>query len=415
MGGVRTSILRRPRRLPPHRRADHGEVRSYTLDWEEPVKAALGRFGFDVNHVYVAMGIDPPQSNVTPRLSAALASSQRFADIIERDPDATLLRGRLVDRGKLEEKLVDVLCALQVLRCAIEIVTGTSDAKAVVVLSEDIDLTPAYSMAREFGVPVFAMANETVHTRPGSWGVLGDACFIRMCGRAAGSEQGHAKRRALIAHLQSPAVARSYEVRYLDSKAGAYVLRHRTGVEGLLPQPVATAPLARGDRAQLHAVGVDFGPDRRDFPRLKLAFSPVPQVTSSVQSARVISWKSATRVHVQGNREWTLEASPGTLLPGMQVLVDVSPGSRPVLIGAIDPLQRMSGWRDSTDPELVVVEQPAPGPGALVRVTNEHGRFVLLPGSSDAPRVGERYAVVPIQCDGDGNVTHVAAVSSALP
>ena len=36
MGSVRTSILRRPRRLSPHRRADHGEVRSYTLDWEEP-------------------------------------------------------------------------------------------------------------------------------------------------------------------------------------------------------------------------------------------------------------------------------------------------------------------------------------------------------------------------------------------
>jgi len=36
VGSVRTSILRRPRRLSPHRRADHGEVRSYTLDWEEP-------------------------------------------------------------------------------------------------------------------------------------------------------------------------------------------------------------------------------------------------------------------------------------------------------------------------------------------------------------------------------------------
>jgi len=37
VGSVRTSILRRPRRLSPHRRADHGEVRSYTLDWEEPL------------------------------------------------------------------------------------------------------------------------------------------------------------------------------------------------------------------------------------------------------------------------------------------------------------------------------------------------------------------------------------------
>jgi 3-hydroxybutyryl-CoA dehydrogenase len=41
VGSVRTSILRRPRRLSPHRRADHGEVRSYTLDWEEPVNALL--------------------------------------------------------------------------------------------------------------------------------------------------------------------------------------------------------------------------------------------------------------------------------------------------------------------------------------------------------------------------------------
>ena len=37
---VGTLILRRPRPLPPHRRADHGEVRSYTLDWEEPQNPA---------------------------------------------------------------------------------------------------------------------------------------------------------------------------------------------------------------------------------------------------------------------------------------------------------------------------------------------------------------------------------------
>ena len=41
MGSVRTSILRRPRPLPPHRRADHPEVSSYTLDWEEPVNREL--------------------------------------------------------------------------------------------------------------------------------------------------------------------------------------------------------------------------------------------------------------------------------------------------------------------------------------------------------------------------------------
>ncbi len=42
MGSVRTSILRRPRPLPPHRRADHPEVSSYTLDWEEPHKFTFG-------------------------------------------------------------------------------------------------------------------------------------------------------------------------------------------------------------------------------------------------------------------------------------------------------------------------------------------------------------------------------------
>ena len=42
MGSVRTSILRRPRPLPPHRRADHPEVSSYTLDWEEPLNQPVG-------------------------------------------------------------------------------------------------------------------------------------------------------------------------------------------------------------------------------------------------------------------------------------------------------------------------------------------------------------------------------------
>lgn len=163
-----------------------GERRFPSVDG---IRRGLAAYGFDVLHVYAAAAVDRQPGGVTAALEQRLAMTDRFAAAVDAHPLGTVLRGRIAERdGIPEEKLVDVLCALWVLRSATEISAGRTPARVVIVLSEDIDLTPSYEMAAELGVPVYAAANETVHLRPGSWLVLGDAAMIDFCGRAEGPD-----------------------------------------------------------------------------------------------------------------------------------------------------------------------------------------------------------------------------------
>ena len=329
-----------------------------------------------------------------------------FAAAVDAHPDGTVLRGRIVERdGVPEEKLVDVLCALRVLRCATEIATGLSPARAVVVISEDVDLSPSYEMAADLGVPVFAAANETVHTRPGSWLVLGDAAMIDLCGRADGSTQGAERRQALAGQVRTPDTVRTWRPRYVED--GHQVLRHRTGVEGIWSGR-ASAPVP------LYPVGVDLR-RRQGSPRLRLADRP-GAVHPDLAEATVTQWSGPTRIEVAvGTRRRTLEAAPGSVLTGMRVLVDMPRQDRPRLVGAIDRRPTLDGFSDLSRPSIVEVLQEASSPGALVPVMLPDGREVsLLPPAEAAVAPGDRYAAVPTRHT-DGKVTHVIAVSSVLP
>lgn len=146
------------------------------------IRDHLRKLGFEADRIFAALAAKPHSAQPSSRVSKALARSQDYIDEVGACSFADLMSGRLTDRsGVLEEKLVDVLCAVRICRSAMEIATRTTKAKAIVVLSEDIDLTPAFEMARGLGVPVFAAANETVYTRPGDWIVLGDAAMEEIC------------------------------------------------------------------------------------------------------------------------------------------------------------------------------------------------------------------------------------------
>lgn len=334
-----------------------GERRFPSVDG---IRRGLAAYGFDVLHVYAAAAVDRQPGGVSAALEQRLTATDRFAAGVAAHHLGTVLRGRIVERdGIPEEKVVDVLCALRVLRCATEISTGRTPARAVVVLSEDIDLSPSYEMAAELGVPVHAAAKETVHTRAGSWLVLGDAAMIDLCGRAEGSTQGCQRRAALVGQLRTAETVRTWRPRHVE--AGRLVLRHRTGVEG-------TWAGRSSDPVPLYPVGVDLGRRRQDFPRLRLAGAPA-DLPPELVTATVVQWSQPTRVEVAlgDGRRKTVEAAPGGVLTGMQVMVDLPRSGRPRLIGAVDRMPVLDGWNDPTRPVVVEVLEGARSPGRWSR------------------------------------------------
>jgi hypothetical protein len=315
-----------------------GERRFPSVDG---IRRGLGAYGFEVLHVYAAAAVDRQPGGVSAALEQRLAMTDRFAAAVEAHPRGTVLRGRIAERdGVPEEKLVDVLCALRVLRCATEISTGRTPARAVVVLSEDIDLSPSYEMAAELGVPVYAAANETVHTRPGSWLVLGDAAMIDFCGRAEGATQGCQRRAALVTQLRTAGTARTWKPRHIE--AGQQVLRHRTGIEGTWSGR-SSGPVS------LYPAGVDLGRRRQGFPRLRLADHPARP--AELTEATVVQWSQPTRVEVvyDDGRVRTVDAAPGGLLSGMRTLVD-TPRSGPTAADRRDRPDARAGRLGRSDP-----------------------------------------------------------------
>lgn len=413
-----------PRRIPAAVVVDTWNLRGQCFDVlgerrypnVEGIKKALDSYGFEVTNVFAALAVDTGPHPST-RIKECLKTSKVYVDRIEAAPDATMLRGRLVERdGALEEKLVDVLCALRVFRCATEIANGDSKAEAIVVLSEDVDLSPAYELAAEYGVPVYAASNETVYSRRGPWLILGDSAYLNMCGRSLGSEQGHERRLALVNQLLTPTESRSFAVRYRETGSGQVVLRHRTGVEGVVQASSLRAAVLPGQRFTLYPVGIDLGATWNAFPRLSLDVR-ASAVGATLLEGTVDSWVEPTRVVVDvptiGKK--TLGFTPGTVVPPMKVLIATAPGRRPYLIGSVEKLQDRLNWRDPTRPRSVTVTRSGRSAGSLVSAELGNGLEVtLLPPRGDVARPGTKYAAVPIQADDDGEVTHLIAVSSAL-
>jgi hypothetical protein len=269
-------------------------------------------------------------------------------------------------------------------------------------------------MAAELGPPVFAAANETVHTRPGSWLLIGDSVMVDFCGRATGSTQGARRRAEMVSQLLTHRTARRWTYRYHDGRTGRDVFRHRSGIEGFLVPGAARRP---GVALELFPVGIDFGPRRQSFPSLALSATPVSALPDPLIEAKVIQWSQPTRVEVQlaGGRMRTLEAVPGSATSGDRVLVDDPPGRRPRLVGTIGSTGRLDDWSDPTRPKLAETVRRASSPGALVRVRlPTGGQVALVPPSGTQPVAGDRFAVTPVRAEA-GTISHVTAVSSILP
>lgn len=390
------------------------------------VVKALTAYGFDATEVHVAIGtIDGGKGTPSHRVGQALLSNQRYAQAIAQDPLGSVLPGRLVEHdGEMAEKLVDVQCAIQIARSAVAIHNGTSPAEAIVVLSEDMDLIPAYRFAQDLGVPIYAASHKTVDTRADcSWLLLTEGA-LAACSRPPGRYYGSDLRRQILGIVGNVPNARlRFKVRAHERANNRLRLAHNSGALAVCDD-IHGLSTRRDDTVELHVLGIAPPDGSYDFPRLLVGQTPPTGPAPDVADATAVRWTTATRLEVRtpAGATHALRCPPGTVLPGMPVrLLDraVGPHQRArTFLGAARPRPASPGWADPALPELVTVTSSAGSPGALVRAVLASGQEVTLqpPGTSQ-PKAGDSYAAVPaghVQVP-DGTVhVQAVAVSSAL-
>jgi hypothetical protein len=325
------------------------------------VKSALAQYGFDA--VDITFGVATRSSHPSPskELAASLATNRDYRDRLIAD-GATVLEGNLVERkSKTEEKQVDVLCAVKVCDLADRIATELHPAKCIVVLSEDMDLMPAYEFARERKVLAYAAAYDTIYQRGDQreWLILSEPALAKLVspvGRYVGSELR--SKLAAVATSTDERRSLSWTV-HAPLSEGQFLMRGNLGAPGLWSPGRRVRP---GDKASLYTAGVTVRvEDGGRFPNLLLqedqpAAGPMP----NVQSATVAYWQTPTslKVNLGGDKLATVRATPGTLLPGQQVAVLQQRSGKDhatYLVGAIGTRPSVPGWSSAEPIETVVV------------------------------------------------------------
>jgi len=323
------------------------------------VKAALALYGLDA--VDVTFGIATRSSHPSPsrELAENLASNRSYRDQLVA-AGATVLEGHLVQRkARPEEKQVDVLCAVKVCDLADRIATGLHPAKCIIVMSEDMDLMPAYEFARERGVLAYAAAFDTIYRREDQreWLILTEpalAALVSPLGRYTGATLR--SKLAVVATSAEEPRSLKWTV-HAPLGEGRFLMRGNLGAPGLWSPGRRVRP---GDKATLYPGGITIREDGGRFPHLELQESqPSAGPLPDVREATVAYWQTPTslKVDVGAAKLATVRATPGTLLPGQRVAVlqrSAGPDQATYLIGALGGRPSVPGW-SSEDPISMAV------------------------------------------------------------
>jgi hypothetical protein len=380
-------------------RGQAGDVLGHPAHASVPgVERALQRYGFSLVEAYFGIATTGAGAKQSEELRRKISFNQDRAVHIEKDERGHILAGRLVERdGVTEEKLVDVLCALQIARLATAIREGRQSARAVVVISEDIDISPAYDLAEELGVPTYAAANQTVHTRRHRWIVLGDDALLDMCGRP-GQRTGHEIRGDFVELVLGTAPV-TMRARYVDGARRVVVFDHSSGAQGVVPVSAMSRSFVRGAVFNLYAHGVDLGRNRNEFPRLHLGISrPAASPTDLVRTTVVrISGPTTVSVRMPTGGVRSVGAPLGRLRPGGEVLLQVDAAGSPRYVGPVDG--SAAGPPAGSDPAPQVVRITGvrrSGRFWPAQASRTHSDVLLSLPEHEAPTVADRYAAVQI-------------------
>ncbi|MCW3156448.1 hypothetical protein [Micropruina sonneratiae] len=380
------------------------------------IRRALETYGFDPVEVRVGTATRVLQDKCSERVNRMRQKNEETAHRLESD-GATILRGYLVERsGTVEEKQVDVLCAVAIADLAERILVKAIPAQCIVSLSEDMDLMPAYDFAHARDVPVFAAAIDTVHVRTEqrAWMLLDEEAINLSC--PSSPRYRGMKLRAWIARiaLESAQVAGLWTVGY-RLPDGSYEMSRNNGARGIWTNPDGVRP---GQKATLYATGIVADAATRRFPYLLLSETPSTGPFANVLTGTVQFWVAQNRVKIalSSGGYVTVWAPAGSLLPAQEVAVLTGPEDSCTLIGELDK---------GAEPALWTV---APRRRALVEVTvgratngwakgrlEESGQEVAIALKSVALRERDRLAVSLVGTHPTWDIPAVHPMTSPLP
>lgn len=380
---------------------------------------ALADYGFDVRAVHVAVA--EPDSDALKQSRAEYKAgrvpidkapifkkaNRLFAEAISAE-GGVVLRGdlRWEPASKiLQEKQIDVACAVDVVRHAYEIAAGTSDYRAIVVVSDDVDLLPAVSLAVEKGVPCYiAGVEEKISKRklgPGGgdapWLLLNERSLTAMCSPSA------VVGRDLRMRIANAVLQRSGPLDWDGSG--------RVELSPGLRMPALFDGETAGPGAKVFVRGAAVSTNKA-FPTLECAtekpfrrnflMGEVCEVKTVFDATiKVISW--------QNKPVWKVKIPVGQLSSGDRVVLD--PRSK-LVIGPVAKLREDS--RHPGQPILLrVVEVIGRNEARAVSVADEEW---ILRSTSEPVALDRTYAALVVDSPrGERKVPLARAVSSPLP
>jgi hypothetical protein len=375
------------------------------------VVQALKSYGFEALEVHVGLAL--PRGRDRRELAAQFTENDTYRQTIEASERGSALVGELHAKqgGKVEEKIVDVYCAVDIVKTAIEVARGESKYEAIVVLSQDIDLRPAYEFADSVGVPVFVGAQSVVQYRSQPYLMIGEYSIRTMCNPTVLC--GHPLRSA-IAHLANSRVTSAWTVLRYSSRRRGMLLRNAHNVLGVARGSNFGGP---GSSVELAAVGVDFGgDDENQFPLLECGTPGTGQLRAP-RRARVLGRQSlhtlALRYEDDGS-EVRGHYPSGYVARGSEVLTTTTDRGTVRVVGALGGAPRfasepVSSMIKSGEPFRTLVRAVRSDTVAIGTGPNDAGDAMLLHPKDRPLKVGELYSAVIVDMNRRGPIAMISS------
>lgn len=218
------------------------------------IRNGLANLGFVVEDVHIGIATRTSTPNPSEQLARMRDENIERAATWTAD-GARVIEGMLAERrGDVEEKQVDVLCALGIAELAVR-----RDPPTLVLLSEDMDLLPACQLAAKWGAHAITVAPRRVHEREGEhgWALLSPADLAVTLGYSNPERMVRLRRRAAEVLTQPADQTLRYRVIGWDARTQVARVESNAGVIG--HWATGTKPF-HGHKYDLHVVGATAQP-----------------------------------------------------------------------------------------------------------------------------------------------------------
>jgi hypothetical protein len=356
-----------------------------------------------------------PRERDRERLVRQDRENREYVEYLRRDRRVSVLEGELhaQDGGRIEEKLVDVLCAVETIRQA-KLISDPGDAAkadAVVVLSQDADLAPGIGLAQDFGVPVLWIAPGKVDRRGHPFVVIAEPAVADLV--EAGGPCGQELRRRVAEAAASPTVD-SWEYLYSRDVSGrgrVGWMKHRHGMAGVCDLSLVS-DAERGELYDLGPRGVL--PARgTEFPVLELGATP--RRSGDLMRGEVVGRFRLFQATVDvGGGEQVRPYVPNSFLtPGTRVLLQRLADGQVRYVGALGeppPLVGCGGIEMEAVSVLATVVEHRKS--HAVGTVDESGIEVFVPNGAARAPVGGTHLVSLVGSGRSADAAFVAHLAS---